>query len=48
MRKTLLVALFAVAIALSAAAPAAAHSGGTDSYGCHHNWADGSGAYHCH
>ena len=28
--------------------PAFSHSGGTDSYGCHHNWANGSGAYHCH
>ena len=25
-----------------------AHGGGLDSDGCHHNWADGSGHYHCH
>ena len=35
--------LFAVSIA-----DVSAHSGGTDSNGCHHNWKDGSGRYHCH
>lgn len=28
--------------------PINGHSGGLDRSGCHHNWADGSGLYHCH
>jgi hypothetical protein len=40
MRKILLFAL------LTVSAPALAHSGGTDAYGCHTNHA--TGVYHCH
>ncbi|AWZ84061.1 TPA: YHYH domain-containing protein [Pseudomonas aeruginosa] len=43
--KKLSAALIATVIALSSAA-AIAHSGGTDSKGCHTNHS--TGAYHCH
>jgi hypothetical protein len=38
--------LFAVSLALLAGSSAFAHSGGTDSNGCHHNRK--TGGYHCH
>lgn len=40
--------ILAVAILLSICSTAFAHGGGTDRNGCHHNWADGTGSYHCH
>jgi hypothetical protein len=40
--------ILVVAITLLMATAAFAHSGGTDSIGCHHNWANGTGSYHCH
>ena len=47
--KRLVIAAIAVAMLSSITAESAlAHGGGLDSSGCHHNWADGSGDYHCH
>lgn len=38
--------LFLFAIAMAIPAPAIAHGGGLDAYGCHHNRK--AGGYHCH
>lgn len=37
-----------VVLVMLVSVSAFAHSGGTDSQGCHHNWANGTGDYHCH
>ncbi len=37
-----------VVLVMLVSGSAFAHSGGTDSQGCHHNWANGTGQYHCH
>lgn len=46
--KKAIIAVLVIAAVFAFAHMAFAHSGGTDSFGGHHNWSDGSGSYHYH